>query len=56
MESDEDYEIPMFHNVARLELGANKQAGWDLLAELLESTPNLEVLVFPRVSISLICY
>ncbi|XP_074340401.1 F-box/FBD/LRR-repeat protein At4g26340-like isoform X1 [Apium graveolens] len=48
IESDEDYEIPMFHNVARLELGANKQAGWDLLAELLESTPNLEVLVFPR--------
>ncbi|KAL8105215.1 hypothetical protein AgCh_029128 [Apium graveolens] len=48
MESSKNYEMPMFHNLARLELGANKEAGWDLLAPLLESTPNLKVLVFPR--------
>ncbi|XP_063939925.1 F-box/LRR-repeat protein At4g14103-like isoform X2 [Daucus carota subsp. sativus] len=48
IESAKNYKFPLFHNLVRLELGANKEAGWDLLAELLQSTPNLEVLVFPR--------
>ncbi|KAK2976639.1 hypothetical protein RJ640_024173 [Escallonia rubra] len=38
--------FPTFPNLVRLTLGVPKRGGWKLLPSLLESTPNLEVLVF----------
>ncbi|KAK2997579.1 hypothetical protein RJ639_026060 [Escallonia herrerae] len=38
--------FPTFPNLIRLTLGVPKRGGWKLLPSLLESTPNLEVLVF----------
>lgn len=37
---------PTFHNLTTMELGVNHIVGWQTLAKLLESSPNLQVLNF----------
>lgn len=43
-------QLPTFYNLTRMELGVNHTCGWRLLPDLLESSPNLEELVFDEVS------
>ncbi|KAM7258102.1 hypothetical protein ACFE04_013843 [Oxalis oulophora] len=44
----EDHEMPKFKHVSQLELGVGEYIDWSLLPKLLESAPNLKVLVFPK--------
>ncbi|EEF39439.1 conserved hypothetical protein [Ricinus communis] len=43
-----DYALPTFNNLKKLELYVGKPVNWELLPNLLESSPNLEVLIFPE--------
>uniref|UniRef100_A0A2N9I8T0 F-box domain-containing protein n=1 Tax=Fagus sylvatica TaxID=28930 RepID=A0A2N9I8T0_FAGSY len=44
------YDLPTFHNLTDLKLGMDDNVGWKLLPNLLQSSPNLKVLVFMDVS------
>ena len=44
------YDLPTFHNLTNLKLGMDDNVGWKLLPNLLQSSPNLKVLVFKDVS------
>ncbi|XP_050216640.1 F-box protein At4g09920-like isoform X2 [Mercurialis annua] len=43
-----DHGLPTFNNLKKLELYVGKPVDWESLPDLLQSSPNLEVLVFPE--------
>ncbi|CAK9175528.1 unnamed protein product [Ilex paraguariensis] len=48
-----DCELPVFHNLTFLELGVC-YAGWELLPNLLDSSPHLRTLVFKEIHLKMI--
>lgn len=45
-----DYPLPTFHNLTELEVSSDAVEGWELLPDLLDNAPCLEVLSFSSVS------